>query len=360
LTERPAARPRAASSANLVRDLIARKNYAKAVEALKGELQRRRGDERLRVQLADVLVMAGRPKEAIEILNALADDLALEGQAGKAITALKKIQKLDAGREDIEEKLSYLIKHQTRPAFDPWTRSKKKLDAAEAGYDAGVVSLPTTPEPAFGMEEISEAAEPAAEPSLADLFGTESAKDELVGMLEDVFTPSAEAPKADTKLVDTPLFRDFSQDELLAVIRGLRLHTFQPGEIVFSAGEPGDSLFVLTSGSVRAYMPDKRGKAVQVREMSDGDFFGEMSILTGQPRSASRPRATASSWSWTARRSTRSRRPTRTCAWCCRSSTKSACATRCPSRCPEARASGRRPAPSPLRRTCAARPARRR
>jgi CRP-like cAMP-binding protein len=40
-------------------------------------------------------------------------------------------------------------------------------------------------------------------------------------------------------------------------------------------------------------MKDKRGKHVQVREMSDGDFFGEMSIMTGNPRSAT---VTASSY----------------------------------------------------------------
>jgi hypothetical protein len=265
-----------------VRDLIARKNYSKAIEALKAELQRRRGDERLRVQLADVLSMAGKTREAVELLNALADDLALAGEAGKAITALKKIQKLEKGREDIEEKLSYLIKHQSRPAFDPWSKSKQKIEAAPAPHEAPA----PPPPPAFGMEEIKEG-EPLKEPSFSELFASESAKDELVGMLEDVFTPaSPEAPKLETKLVETPLFRDFSQEELLAVMRGLRLHTFEAGEIIFSAGEPGDSLYVLTTGNVRAYMPDKRGHFVQVREMADGDFFGEMSVLTGQPRSA--------------------------------------------------------------------------
>lgn len=291
---RPAApRSRTAAIASSVRDLITKRNFPKAIDTLKAELQRRRGDERLRVQLADVLVMAGRPKEAVELLNSLADDLALEGQAGKAITALKKIQKVDPGREDIEEKLSYLIKHQSRPAFDPWSRSRQRIAAATASYDAGSAKAPA--EPQFGMEEIKDepapemAAPSSAEPSLHDLFSDDAARDQLVGMLEDVFTPAAgpvQPIKGESKLAETPLFRDFSQEELLAVIRGLRLHTFEAGEIIVSAGEPGDSLYVLTTGSVRAYMRDKRGKHVQVREMSDGDFFGEMSIMTGNPRSA--------------------------------------------------------------------------
>ena len=314
-------RPPSNLAANNIRDLIAKKQYPKAIEALRAELQKRRGDERLRIQLADTLALVGRAKEAVEVLNALADDLALIGQAGKAISALKKIEKLDPGREDIEEKLSYLITHQSKPAFDPWSRSKKRIEKAPAPYDAP----PPPREPAFGMEEMSdepdpafasppppaaEAAappsvaaaaqaahaalsetpsEPAAEPSLADLFSDDASRDQLAGMLDEVFTPAAgpsESVKGESKLVETPLFKDFAQDELLAVIRGLRLHTFEPGEILVSAGEPGDSLYLLTTGSVRAYMRDKRGKHVPVREMHDGDFFGEMSILTGRPRSA--------------------------------------------------------------------------
>jgi len=73
---------------------------------------------------------------------------------------------------------------------------------------------------------------------------------------------------------------------VLELIRGLRLCSFEPGEIVVSAGEPGDSMFLITTGRVRAYMKDERGRQRQVREMGEGDFFGEISLLTGRPRSA--------------------------------------------------------------------------
>jgi hypothetical protein len=297
------------------RDLIARRSYSKAIELLRVELTRRRGDDRLRIQLADVLALAGRKDEAVEMLNVLSDDLALAGQAAKAIAALKRIQQIEPGRADVEEKLSYLILHQSRPSFDPWSKARKEVEPVAIIDGRG--EAPSGP--GFGMEEIADetgielgagpaptlASQPAAapsqatgaqeqapqapEPSLAELFGDDDARDALVGMLEDVFTPvagPAESAPGEIKLVDTPLFKDFSQEELVAVIRGLRLHTHAPGEIVCSAGEPGDSLFILTTGSVRAYMRDKRGKHVQVREMFEGEFFGEMSILTGNPRSA--------------------------------------------------------------------------
>ncbi len=112
----------------------------------------------------------------------------------------------------------------------------------------------------------------------------------LVGLVEDVFKPASDqelsAGLAAGGMVQTPLFKGFSKDELVAVIRGLELRTFEPGEIVMSAGEPGDSMFILTTGMARAYMRTAEGRHVQLSLMTDGDFFGEISILTGGPRTA--------------------------------------------------------------------------
>jgi cAMP-dependent protein kinase regulator len=70
------------------------------------------------------------------------------------------------------------------------------------------------------------------------------------------------------------------------VIHGLELLSFEPGDILISEGEPGDSLFVLTSGVVKAFVRTPAGKNVQVREMPEGAFFGEISVLSGKPRTA--------------------------------------------------------------------------
>jgi CRP-like cAMP-binding protein len=51
-------------------------------------------------------------------------------------------------------------------------------------------------------------------------------------------------------------------------------------------GEPGSSLLILTTGVVRAYVMNDMGHNVEVRTMEDGEFFGEISLLTGKPRSA--------------------------------------------------------------------------
>ena len=94
------------------------------------------------------------------------------------------------------------------------------------------------------------------------------------------------APPERQPAAESPLFSSLTQDELVAVIHGLELLSFEPGDILISEGEPGDSLFVLTSGVVKAFVRNPAGKNVQVREMPEGAFFGEMAALSREPRSA--------------------------------------------------------------------------
>ena len=86
----------------------------------------------------------------------------------------------------------------------------------------------------------------------------------------------------------SPLFRDFSVDEMVAVIQGLKLLSFERGDAILREGQPGGSLYMLTSGRVRAFKKDAgSGKQNPLGDLKEGAFFGEMSILTGQPRMAS-------------------------------------------------------------------------
>src|SRR5882672_380284 len=85
--------------------LIARKSYAKAIEQLRAQIEANRHDPRLRMQLADVLVLAGKGREAVGILAPLADEYARDGFAAKAIAVFKKIQKIDPGRRDVDSRL---------------------------------------------------------------------------------------------------------------------------------------------------------------------------------------------------------------------------------------------------------------
>jgi len=63
---------------------------------------------------------------------------------------------------------------------------------------------------------------------------------------------------------------------------------FDSGETLVIEGAEGDSLFVIERGSVRVTKqdPEQEGKSVDLAVLEEGAFFGEMSLLTGEPRSA--------------------------------------------------------------------------
>jgi len=78
-----------------------------------------------------------------------------------------------------------------------------------------------------------------------------------------------------------PLFSGFSEDELRRVVDLSRIVEIPAGTVVTQLGEPGDSFFVLVDGTVAVHTPLGGGA-----ELRPGDFFGEMSLLDGEPRSA--------------------------------------------------------------------------
>jgi CRP-like cAMP-binding protein len=112
--------------------------------------------------------------------------------------------------------------------------------------------------------------------------------DGLLDTIEQVLAeaPAAVSPRASIPKISSPLFADFSETDLVAVIQGLELASYGPGEILISEGDPGASLFVITSGVVRAFVKQTDGKNKQVREMGEGSFFGEIAVLSGKPRTA--------------------------------------------------------------------------
>src|SRR5437899_3404971 len=82
-----------------------------------------------------------------------------------------------------------------------------------------------------------------------------------------------------------PLFECLSDEQLDHLVKQARLNIFGRGEPVIEEGSPGDSMFVLLRGEANVLV-SKNGSTIQVATLSAGDCFGEMSLLTGEPRSA--------------------------------------------------------------------------
>lgn len=79
----------------------------------------------------------------------------------------------------------------------------------------------------------------------------------------------------------TDLFKDFTEKEIKSLIPITKTKIYGINEIVFSEGDAGDSFFVIYSGRIEIVMNNEK-----IAELKRGDFFGEMSLLTGKNRSA--------------------------------------------------------------------------
>ena len=98
-------------------------------------------------------------------------------------------------------------------------------------------------------------------------------------------TPDAGAVEAARKRVieGVDLFSKLSDQQRSEMARGTVSRTYGDGEAIVRQGQVGDSMYVVRSGSVAVVLePDRR----EVATIPAGGYFGEMSLLTGEPRSA--------------------------------------------------------------------------
>jgi CRP/FNR family transcriptional regulator, cyclic AMP receptor protein len=77
------------------------------------------------------------------------------------------------------------------------------------------------------------------------------------------------------------------QAVLQQLARCCRLRHLPKGSMVFFQSDPGDALYLVLSGSVAILLTSPDGRELIINEVRTGDFFGELSILTHQPHSAS-------------------------------------------------------------------------
>lgn len=212
---------------------LARKEYDKALAAVTEELRRNPSQFNLLLRQAEILGLAGDRDTAIDMYRKLAERYAKDGFYAKAIALYKKILRLDPELEDAHAELALLIEEDRR--------TRAPLEERLAVRSAGA----------------REAADrsPSADEQLKELHAS-------------------------------ALFAAFKRETLEEILTSTALRSYEEGDIIVTEGEPGSSLFLIVSGNVKVFTRGEQGEHLPLAELGPGDFFGEVSLLTGKPRTA--------------------------------------------------------------------------
>ena len=88
-------------------------------------------------------------------------------------------------------------------------------------------------------------------------------------------------------LKKVPLLAGLTDEDREALAAAVSRRRYRKGDIVMQKEEPGHALFIVEKGAVRIYVPSSQGNDLILAVLGQGDFFGDLSLLDGRPRSAS-------------------------------------------------------------------------
>jgi pSer/pThr/pTyr-binding forkhead associated (FHA) protein len=117
-------------------------------------------------------------------------------------------------------------------------------------------------------------------------------KDSLQTTLEFVLpTSSVGTDRRSVRLMDViskiPFFAPLQETESEELAEDATMHVFSAGEMIIREGDPGRSVYVILDGRVRVFTRDNGDNELELATLGVGQFFGEMSFISGEPRSSS-------------------------------------------------------------------------
>ena len=91
---------------------------------------------------------------------------------------------------------------------------------------------------------------------------------------------------AEIELREVPLFSEMDEQEVAGIRAIMDEMKFKAGQVIIREGELGNLFYVITEGNVEITVRDAGGEDLVLHKAGPGDFFGELSMLTNEPRSA--------------------------------------------------------------------------
>lgn len=228
--------------------------FQKVVAAVPGELGSRQ-------KVAEILAKLGRKSEAIaqyvEVVTRYAD----VGQFFKATALCKVILSLDPKHVETQQSLAKL--YAGRRPLQALRVIANAAPAAQAPLDLGALLSKPPTDPIADLE--------------IDI--------EIPDALEEI-PIEVEPPTPAVQLPVIPLFSDLSRDEFVHVLNTIEPRAFYAGESIVVEGEPGHAMYAIAEGRVGVVRTIDGQPARRVAQLNEGDFFGEMALLSDSPRLA--------------------------------------------------------------------------
>ena len=207
-----------------------------------------------RLKIADRLAQLGDTAGAAAIYRALALHNVRAGHPLPAIVACKELERLGQRADDIVAEMA-------------------------AAYSQGAAALGKFAARQAPVEETATLERP-------DLTGGE-APQEIASRARARALDFSIYTRYPQHFLPLPFLSELPAADFAPVIRTLKLRRLVDGELVIREGEPGLAFYLVASGQVRIFATDSLGRQTERTRLHEPALFGEMSLLTAQPRTAS-------------------------------------------------------------------------
>lgn len=261
---------------------LAQRDYAAAIEAIAEEIKRKPENFNLLLRQAEILGLAGDRDTAIAIYRKLARQFAEDGFYARAIAVTNKLLRLDPEHPEVTRELAGFIsakqeaEEASRARFKP---VKPGRAAARRAPEPEPVATIGAPPPV--------AAEPEPEPTPVEEAPVEVVVVEEEPLAEAVLAePEPAVRQEEREREASRFFAQFPAKALEELLDSTSVRSFHTDETIVREGDPGLSLFLIEEGTVEVVTRDPAGRPLVLGQMGAGEFFGEVAVLTGMPRTA--------------------------------------------------------------------------
>jgi hypothetical protein len=266
---------------------VEQSQWDKAVQALQGLVDIEPANANYHLRMGDYSVKAGNKAGAVKAYYQAAHLFVDSGFAVKGIATYKMILRLAPGEKQATELMKAInsspgVTGEASSPPAPETVPQVEVEMAPSPsvvVSVAEIEMPPPPPVSETAPQIEVAPAPSIAAPVAEIEMPAPAIERELEM-----NPSMASVNFEKDI--NPLFAAFSKDEFGAIVDKLEPLTFIAGERVIAEGDDGDAMYLISRGGGKV-IKEVEGQELVLDQLGEGEFFGEMSLLVGGPRSAS-------------------------------------------------------------------------